>query len=253
MSDISSGVLRVGNLSVPLGPKLLCSGGGDQADAGAMNVEAAEADPLAAAATEPTLPRHPAPAPAPYVLTAQATITSLTRLLRAMQSPRPILLEGPPGVGKSSIIAHLAALAGHALVRINLSEHSELSDLLGTDLPAPDGEADTASNSNSSSSSSSRSDGSDDTSTSTPSAQKAKSKPPSGSGSNAQFRWCDGVFLTAMKRGEWVLLDEMNLAPQPVLEGLNACLDHRREVFLPEIGQTVRPGPGFRVFCAQVG
>ena len=26
--------------------------------------------------------------------------------------------------------------------------------------------------------------------------------------------WCDGVFLTALKAGHWVLLDELNLAPQ---------------------------------------
>ena len=54
-----------------------------------------------------------------------------------------------------------------------------------------------------------------------------------------------------MKRGDWVLLDELNLAPQTVLEGLNACFDHREEVFIPEIGQTVHRAPSFRVFCAQ--
>ncbi|RAL64223.1 hypothetical protein DID88_002115 [Monilinia fructigena] len=44
------------------------------------------------------------------------------------------------------------------------------------------------------------------------------------------FAWRDAPFLQAMQRGEWVLLDEMNLASQSVLEGLNACLDHRGEV-----------------------
>ena len=33
-----------------------------------------------------------------------------------------------------------------------------------------------------------------------------------------------------MRRGAWVLLDELNLASQTVLEGLNAVLDHRAEV-----------------------
>lgn len=51
--------------------------------------------------------------------------------------------------------------------------------------------------------------------------------------------------------GEWVLLDELNLATQQVLEGLNALLDHRREVFVPEIGHAVRCAPGFRIFAAQ--
>jgi midasin len=36
--------------------------------------------------------------------------------------------------------------------------------------------------------------------------------------------------LSALKTGAWVLLDELNLASQSVLEGLNALLDHRAEV-----------------------
>jgi len=34
------------------------------------------------------------------------------------------------------------------------------------------------------------------------------------------------------------LLLQLNLASQSVLEGLNACLDHRGEVFIPELGKT---------------
>ena len=41
---------------------------------------------------------------------------------------------------------------------------------------------------------------------------------------------CDGPLLRALKGGAWVLLDELNLASQSVLEGLNAVLDHREEV-----------------------
>ena len=36
-----------------------------------------------------------------------------------------------------------------------------------------------------------------------------------------------------------------------MLEGLNAVLDHRAEVFIPELGRTFRCPPGFRVFAAQ--
>ncbi len=35
------------------------------------------------------------------------------------------------------------------------------------------------------------------------------------------FAWCDGVFLRALKTGQWVLLDEMNLATQQV--GIGVC------------------------------
>ena len=51
-----------------------------------------------------------------YILTARSVRENLRRLLRAMQLPRPILLEGPPGVGKTSIISNLAKLTGHTLV-----------------------------------------------------------------------------------------------------------------------------------------
>ena len=40
----------------------------------------------------------------------------------------------------------------------------------------------------------------------------------------------DGPLLSAVRSGAWVLLDELNLASQTVLEGLNAVLDHRAEV-----------------------
>ena len=44
------------------------------------------------------------------------------------------------------------------------------------------------------------------------------------------LRRADGPLLAAVRSGAWVLLDELNLAGQTVLEGLNAVLDHRAEV-----------------------
>lgn len=100
-------------------------------------------------------------------------------------------------------------------MRINLSEQTDISDLMGNDLPySGEGDID-------------------------------------GASSSASFRWCDGVFLKAIKRGEWVLLDELNLASQSVLEGLNSCLDHRASVYIPELGKEFACPPTFRIFAAQ--
>ena len=48
-----------------------------------------------------------------------------------------------------------------------------------------------------------------------------------------------------------MLLDELNLASQSVLEGLNAVLDHRGSVYIPEIDLQVKCASGFRLFAAQ--
>ncbi|KAJ3005956.1 AAA ATPase midasin, partial [Thoreauomyces humboldtii] len=140
---------------------------------------------------------------------APTTLRNLSRVLRALQLIKPILLEGSPGVGKTSLVTTLAHLTGHNLTRINLSEQTDLTDLFGTDLPVE------------------------------------------GTGNAGRFAWRDGPFLNAMKKGEWVLLDELNLASQQVLEGLNACLDHRGEIYIPELDRVFQKGTGFRVFAAQ--
>ena len=64
-----------------------------------------------------------------------------------------------------------------------------------------------------------------------------------------KFSWCDGVLLQAIKNGYWFLIDEMNLAQQSILEGLNAILDHRRTVYIPELNQEFICHPDFFVFA----
>ncbi|KAJ2722068.1 AAA ATPase midasin [Coemansia sp. Benny D115] len=139
-----------------------------------------------------------------FALHAPTTFDNLVKVLRAMQVGKPLLLEGSPGVGKTTLVSTLARISGHRLVRINLSDQTDLMDLFGTDLPVEDG-----------------------------------------------FAWCDAPFLQALKQGDWVLLDEINLASQSVLEGLNSCLDHRGTVYISELDREFTLSPGFRLFAAQ--
>ncbi|KAI8544654.1 hypothetical protein RHMOL_Rhmol08G0312700 [Rhododendron molle] len=110
-----------------------------------------------------------------FEFVAPTTRRNTLRVLRALQLPKPVLLEGSPGVGKTSLIEAIGKFSGHTVVRINLSEQTDIMDLLGSDLPVESDEG-------------------------------------------MQFAWHDGILLQALKKGSWVLLDELNLAPQSVLE-----------------------------------
>jgi midasin len=61
----------------------------------------------------------------------------------------------------------------------------------------------------------------------------------------------EGLLVTAVRRGDWLVLDELNLAPTDVLEALNRLLDDNRELVIPETGEVVRPHPHFMLFATQ--
>lgn len=198
---------------------------------------------------------------------------------------KAVLLEGSPGVGKTSLISALAAATGHEvcclyhkkdstnskylafyydicllvghaldvwdmlkmrisssdpppplplpntffsnfnhfsqLVRINLSEQTDVSDLFGSDLPVPDADSNGSSDANSEHTAhrdTPRAGGPDEdygrlNPEKNPEPSQSKAGASSGGG-GARFAWCDGVFLRALKAGKWVLLDELNLATQ---------------------------------------
>ena len=61
----------------------------------------------------------------------------------------------------------------------------------------------------------------------------------------------EGALVRAARAGDWLILDELNLAPTDVLEALNRLLDDNRELFVPELNETVVPHPRFMLFGTQ--
>ena len=57
-----------------------------------------------------------------FAFHAETTRTNLMKLLRAYTLGKPILIEGPPGVGKTALVEQVAKVTGRKLVRVNLSE-----------------------------------------------------------------------------------------------------------------------------------
>jgi hypothetical protein len=60
-----------------------------------------------------------------------------------------------------------------------------------------------------------------------------------------------GVLAEAMVAGSWIILDELNLAPNDVLEALNRVLDDNRELIIHKTQETIVAAPGFRAFGTQ--
>eukprot|EP01084_Bolivina_argentea_P314762 545217_1 len=68
-----------------------------------------------------------------YCSEASTVKRNLMKLLRELSLAKAILLEGSPGVGKTSLIITSGKLCGAKVVRINLSEQTDMMDLLGSD------------------------------------------------------------------------------------------------------------------------
>jgi midasin len=61
----------------------------------------------------------------------------------------------------------------------------------------------------------------------------------------------EGPLVSAVRSGDWVVLDELNLAPSDVLEALNRLLDDNRELYIPETQEVVVAHPSFMLFATQ--
>lgn len=68
---------------------------------------------------------------------------------------------------------------------------------------------------------------------------------------NGKLVFHEGALVKAVRKGQWIVLDELNLAPSDVLEALNRLLDDNRELFVPELQETICAHPNFMLFATQ--
>jgi hypothetical protein len=155
------------------------------------------------------------------------TAETLAHLAAAVALREPCLMEGETSTSKTSTVLYLASLLRQPVVRINLNGQTDTGELVGRYVPHADQEH----------------------SPGPPTAAVGVAK------SQSQWRWQDGPVVMALKRGWWVLLDEVNLAEPQILERLNSVLERDPMLVLTEHDHSAF-GPGgrpvhadFRVFA----
>ena len=160
----------------------------------------------------------------------------LRNLARAVLLRRhPILLQGPTSSGKTSLVAYLAAQTGHHFVRINNHQQTDLQVCTHSfTLPLPNAYKTCVCGPFAAILSTLRlrcrsnhlhgwTDGAHQlqTTISSPAGglQEYLGSYIADEAGRLVFR--EGALVTALRRGHWVVLDELNLAPSEVLEALN--------------------------------
>lgn len=69
-----------------------------------------------------------------------AAAALLYRIVKAIDAGQPLLIEGPPGTGKTKSVALAAALMGRALTRVNFNVGTDAADVLARFAPDVEGE-----------------------------------------------------------------------------------------------------------------
>lgn len=70
-----------------------------------------------------------------FEITNQNTLNNLSKIIKSLKVSKNILLIGNPGVGKTSIVDFYSRLVNKPIFKVNLSELTEMSDLLGSEVP----------------------------------------------------------------------------------------------------------------------
>jgi midasin len=120
-----------------------------------------------------------------------------TLVHKCLEAGENVLLVGETGCGKTTVCQMLALLRQQRLHIINCHQHSETADFLGGFRPSRERE-------------------------------RQAGAPP--------FAWEDGPLVHAMRQGDLMLVDELNLAEDSVIERLNSVLEKPGLLVLAEKG-----------------
>lgn len=223
------------------------------------------------------------------------TVAKLNRLARAVAMDEPTLLVGPTAAGKTSLVRWLAHETNNEFRRVNLSNHTDTSELIGGFYPAVEVDIELAKkalaaiendpalgkemkktldhlgkdtiaamDSLRSADESAKDQIRESLGLILSSSEMRAAFELSGDAGMekraalegafrtvpGKFEWRDGIIVEAMKKGQWIVLDEINLAEPAVLEGLNSLLDGDRSLVLTaHLGEKIQAHPNFRAFA----
>ena len=194
-----------------------------------------------------------------YFTLDERTLLTIEKIATAVELKEPCLLEGETSTSKTSSIMYLAMKTGNGVVRLNLNGQTDTSELVGKFIPN-DGQLQIQFDDMmnrlellkvESREILTRAHGEHRSLTLLESQKIAEAegiKVP-------DWRWQDGLVPEAMKKGYWLVLDEINLAEPQILERLNPVLEKNPSLVLSEnggatIGATGQEQvhPNFRIF-----
>lgn len=173
-----------------------------------------------------------------YFCLDRRTLESIEKWAQAVALSEPCLQEGETSTSKTSAAEFLAAVTNHEFTRFNLNGQTDTSEMVGKFVPN-DGQLQikfeemlrhpellTSESAEILKRASSRGKGLS-LLESQKIAQLENIKIP-------DWRWQDGLDIQAKKKGQWLMIDEINLAEPQILERLNSQLEKNPSIILSE-------------------
>ena len=210
-------------------------------------------------AEEPDVSAIPTKAQSDIVLT-DTVKRNLETIALNWRSGAFTLLEGPTSSGKTALVRYIANQTKTPYRRINLSADTEVEDLIGRYVGGeerfPKGELMEMSSEQLNAAANELAIDIHSGPATTGFFGGVKEAPLKSKSAlikeildvQTEAHWVDGPIVQAMKRGELVVLDEINLAKPEVLGRLNELLEARGKLTLKEHeGEPIEPVDGFKV------